>query len=886
MYEEELGRVVGSRIYSGEQTNSEGIITELRGKGVERILDGDIYISTSGNKPILAFNAENEQFEEVVELKGLESLIVSTTYSELVQLRDKSLLIPGIKYRITDYVTKVREDLTEAKSAEHPFDLVVTALTTNSLDEEARALVNEQDDNYFAYIHTKIKSASWKPGVTINDIDLQYTITADEEIQYRQIHESAAVATELTTKMDKYGNEVPAIFNPSPDEDPGNDLYYLYCGQYSVKEWVNHLVSVQYTLNDRDEVVYGKGEYHPEDVFVELAVENGIPVLYKNDIENFSGEGADYADRFEYVGDMEIDGVPYNKWHKINVGGDETGYHVLTQVIVVNGQFTITQEQLTAAIGEETTVYDMWEEYGKDGESINYYHLTSNLVDAELEQVKEEKVDIRSWEIKYCLDNDRLRFNWADTINGKGVIYYLKDENGNETYYDFKNIQFKRYMAKISGFSGNYDNIAAKYDMPYLDVPNEQDYIWVYTFYSRPDLETVIDSTLLKGQVYNNKIGSFCIQSGNVATYKLNNICIKCEEGETCKDNIIGQGCWDIHIDGRNYNLRIHSGCNIITILNGCYSSTIKADCTAMLIGEYCNEIIIEDRCYTVALYGSNDHTIIGEGSSVIDLRPNSSECEIGRRNRNIRIGGNFIKLLGFCTDISITDSAYITITKSFSINIQRSERINIGANCRNITIYADCHDINIGANNTNINIGLSCYAIELKYGCIGTHIGSNCGFLSLGLWCVGNTFGEKCSVISLGTGSSGNIFGNNVTYCYFDQFRESRIGNDCNYLTLKGECSSFTIGEHCSSIFCKGSSENVNIAPYSENISIGFNCDFFSIISEDSPSSSSKISHIVIEDEVGGDPANRLNLTIPRTSGTNVNQTIFKRANSTIIEV
>ena len=50
---------------------------------------------------------------------------------------------------------------------------------------------------------------------------------------------------------------------------------------------------------------------------------------------------------------------------------------------------------------------------------------------------------LESWELKYCLDNDTDRFSWADTTNGKGVIYYMKDNFGNEAPYDFKNIMFK-----------------------------------------------------------------------------------------------------------------------------------------------------------------------------------------------------------------------------------------------------------------------------------------------------------------------------------------------------------------------------------------------------------------------------------------------------------
>jgi hypothetical protein len=54
-----------------------------------------------------------------------------------------------------------------------------------------------------------------------------------------------------------------------------------------------------------------------------------------------------------------------------------------------------------------------------------------------------ETCDLSAWELKYCLDNDSSRFAWADESGkGKGVIYYMKDEFGNECPYDFKNIQY------------------------------------------------------------------------------------------------------------------------------------------------------------------------------------------------------------------------------------------------------------------------------------------------------------------------------------------------------------------------------------------------------------------------------------------------------------
>ena len=49
------------------------------------------------------------------------------------------------------------------------------------------------------------------------------------------------------------------------------------------------------------------------------------------------------------------------------------------------------------------------------------------------------------WQLKYTVENNPLLYAWADTVNGKGVIYYMKDEFGNECHYDFKNIQYIAY---------------------------------------------------------------------------------------------------------------------------------------------------------------------------------------------------------------------------------------------------------------------------------------------------------------------------------------------------------------------------------------------------------------------------------------------------------
>ena len=79
--------------------------------------------------------------------------------------------------------------------------------------------------------------------------------------------------------------------------------------------------------------------------------------------------------------------------------------------------------------------------------------------------------ELQAWELRYCLDNDKNRFAWAlNTAEGRGVIYYMKDEYNNEAPYDFKNIQFKDYLVnetantpanvyKAVGNDGNSENM-------------------------------------------------------------------------------------------------------------------------------------------------------------------------------------------------------------------------------------------------------------------------------------------------------------------------------------------------------------------------------------------------------------------------------------------
>ena len=71
------------------------------------------------------------------------------TWAQLRDARDAGNLIPGQYYRITDYVTTVNEaTITNARSAGHPFDILVRADSASTLNEQAWA-VKHEGDTYF-----------------------------------------------------------------------------------------------------------------------------------------------------------------------------------------------------------------------------------------------------------------------------------------------------------------------------------------------------------------------------------------------------------------------------------------------------------------------------------------------------------------------------------------------------------------------------------------------------------------------------------------------------------------------------------------------------------------------------------------------------------------
>ena len=178
-------------------------------------------------------------------------------------------------------------------------------------------------------------------------------------------------------------------------------------------------------------------------------------------------------------------------------------------------------------------------------------------------------VKFEAWQVWYCLDNDTIRFAWADATNGKGVIYRLIDEWCNDCPYDFKGIQFEAY--------------------------GDNDDVWRYTFDIGDTMggaDYSLDGVGVTGNfVYGNVIRPL-FEYG--VRRKLNRIVFK---GVNCYFNIFGENCSSNTFGNGCYSNTFGNGCYSNTFGNGCYSNTFGNGCSSNTFGDYCSSNTFGDYC-------------------------------------------------------------------------------------------------------------------------------------------------------------------------------------------------------------------------------------------------------------------------------------------------
>lgn len=389
--------------------------------------------------------------------------MVETTYSELKNLRDSGKLVPGVMYRITDYQCTTAQEGT--RSAGHQFDVIVQAISESVLSEDAKAVQHKFEIPEEAYNVT-------------GETDL---------IHFGQEEYQGVVYQRYTTlDMDLINGYYLIDFNNINDANPEQGYEStIYCKYY--------VVDGEY-LNGQDE-----GEV--------VAFKQNVHELFYFSNSNLAAWKLKYCldndtNRFAWAR-TEAQLSPVSHQKILNVFGSEGLYKYIrySEKDSENGYAWVYD-----TAGDNLTI-QKYITYGRED-----LEDTTDLIYTASENVS----------VGDILDMSGTNVTVVEVSQpeGKGVIYQMIDEYGNDCPYDFKNIMFIRELANyrdwILGMFGEATSIN-----PYFYT-----FSWINEDLSIDDTSVVgkMDDEGILQYAKNNTIKSVSIRIPNNELLRLNNI--------------------------------------------------------------------------------------------------------------------------------------------------------------------------------------------------------------------------------------------------------------------------------------------------------------------------------------------------------------------------
>ena len=250
--------------------------------------------------------------------------------------------------------------------------------------------------------------------------------------------------------------------------------------------------------------------------------------------------------------------------------------------------------------------------------------------------------NLAAWQIWYSLDNDAERFAWADTENGKGVIYRMIDEFENDIPYDFKNVMYiDMTNSKISAEASYYGNwwagdLVRKPSSDKQVGPHSFYYAWELinvsgpnsngVWYTESDAITSVDTTFYE---YDDVGYEFNASE----TLRITNLMVGQMQytfgkplapssllSEFIDYTIIGKECHSNTIK-EHYNEEKRQMLNIITFGNSCYSNSFGNNCGYNSFGNDCSSNSFGNGCYYNSFGNSCSSNSFGNSSQSNELK-------------------------------------------------------------------------------------------------------------------------------------------------------------------------------------------------------------------------------------------------------------------------
>ena len=199
--------------------------------------------------------------------------------------------------------------------------------------------------------------------------------------------------------------------------------------------------------------------------------------------------------------------------------------------------------------------------------------------------------NLEAWQLWYDLDNDTEKYEWADTENGKGVIYRMIDEKRNDCPYDFKNILFYNNIYNSNTTPDNY-----YYTFAYVLIDA------LYDGTVKSDVQrcygNVIKPYYSSFQSLNQNIFKNISVSDNCYHNSFGNNCYHNSFGDSCYSNSFGDSCYSNSFGDSCHSNTFENDCYHITFGNGCYSNSFGDSCHSNTFGFECNNNTFGNSCH------------------------------------------------------------------------------------------------------------------------------------------------------------------------------------------------------------------------------------------------------------------------------------------------
>jgi len=310
---------------------------------------------------------------------------------------------------------------------------------------------------------------------------------------------------------------------------------------------------------------------------------------------------------------------------------------------------------------------------------------------------------LNMWKLWYDVNNDTTKYAWADSTNGKGVIYRMIDEWNNDCSYDFKGIQFKRKLT---------DGV--------LDTTGGTD-TFVYTFNAWDTVNQEIkDASLLHGQagysVYLNR----------------------------CSDNTIG-ACFNEGVNNRyrrlNDNVFLNRYGSSTSPFNNCFGNTLGIGCANNTFGERCYNNTFGNHCAGNTLGNDFVSNNFGNGCNYNTF---GTSCQ-------------YNTFADMCISNTFGD-----VCSSNTLGVMCMGN-TFGDNCE-VNVFGDNSQSNaLGDDFVNNTFGFACSSNVFGDSCDNNVFENNCTDNTFGGGCTNNTLGNSCNHIIFGNSGTPSVGG---TYC------------------------------------------------------------------------------------------------------------------------